>query len=145
VQRKYEYIPIYVYIQQDATLHSLFIFGNCSTCFRWYFHTSSGAHTNVSTASGICHTVTAICRYRGRFGTGFSVLWVWQIPDAVNTVVCAPDDVWKYHPKHAQQFPDINNLCNVASFWIYNGILLGAHPILRISRIRVKSCSYGCD
>jgi hypothetical protein len=26
------------------------------------FHPSSGAHTTVSTASGICHTVTAICR-----------------------------------------------------------------------------------
>jgi len=50
--------------------------GNCSTCFEWYHHTSSGAHTTVSTASGICHTVTAICRYRGRVGTGLSVLWV---------------------------------------------------------------------
>jgi hypothetical protein len=30
----------------------------------------------VSTASGICHTVTAICRYRGIAGTGLSVLWV---------------------------------------------------------------------
>ena len=69
-------IPIYSYIQQDATLHSLFISGNCSTCFGWYFHPSSGAHTTVSTASGICHTVTAICRYRGRVGTGLSVLWV---------------------------------------------------------------------
>jgi hypothetical protein len=55
VHRKY--IPIY--IQQDATLHSLFICGNCSTC-------------------------------------------------------------------------------NVASCWIYIGILLGAHPILHVSRIRVK-------
>jgi hypothetical protein len=35
------------YIQQDATLHSLFISGNCSTCFGWYFHPSSGAHTTV--------------------------------------------------------------------------------------------------
>ena len=25
---------------------------------------------------GICHTATAICRYRGRVGTGLSVLWV---------------------------------------------------------------------
>ena len=140
-------------------LHSLFISGNCSTCFGWYFHPSSGAHTTVSTASyilshsycylplkwkswnrferavgdvrkpqqaetgsnsstiaadgsnvvtntrccrysctrswwwvevppetcrtvsrytasGICHTVTAICRYSGRVGTGLSVLWV---------------------------------------------------------------------
>jgi hypothetical protein len=35
-------------------------------------HPSSGAHTTVSTASGICHTVTAICHYRGRVGTGLS-------------------------------------------------------------------------
>jgi len=32
--------------------------------------------TNVSTASGICHAVTATCRYRGRDGTGLNVLWV---------------------------------------------------------------------
>jgi hypothetical protein len=47
-------IPIYVYIQQDAKLNSLFVSGNCSTCFGWYFHPSSGAHTTVSTTSGIC-------------------------------------------------------------------------------------------
>jgi hypothetical protein len=35
-------IPIYEYIHQDATLHSLFMSGNCSTCFGWYFYTSSG-------------------------------------------------------------------------------------------------------
>jgi hypothetical protein len=67
-------IPIY--IQQDAMLHSLFISGNCSMCFGWYFHPSSGVYTIVSTASDICHTFTAICRYRGRVGTGLSVLWV---------------------------------------------------------------------
>jgi hypothetical protein len=56
------HIPIY--IQQDAMLHSLFYLetGNCSTCFGRYLHPSSGAHTTVSTASGICHTVTATCR-----------------------------------------------------------------------------------
>jgi hypothetical protein len=67
---------ISIYIQQDATLHSLFISGNCSTCFGWYFHPSSGAHTPASTASGICHTVTTICLYRGIVGTGLSVVWV---------------------------------------------------------------------
>jgi hypothetical protein len=36
--------------------------GNCSTCFGWYLHPSSGAQTSVSTASDICHTVTATCR-----------------------------------------------------------------------------------
>jgi hypothetical protein len=55
--------------------------------------------------------------------------------------VCAPDVGWKYHPKHVEQFPDINKLCNVASCWIYIGILLGAHPILHISRIRIKFLS----
>jgi hypothetical protein len=60
------------------------------------------------------------------------------MPDAVDTVVCAPDDGWYYHPKHVEQFPDINKLCNVASCWIYIGILLGAHPFLHISRIRVN-------
>jgi hypothetical protein len=59
-----------------------------------------------------------------------SVLWV----------ACAPDDGWKYHPKHVEQFPDINKVCNVVSCWIYEyiEILLGAQPILHISRIRVK-------
>jgi hypothetical protein len=69
-------IPIHSYIQQHATSHSLFISGNCSTCIGWHFHPSSGAHTTVSTASGICHTVTAICRHHGRVGSGLSVLWV---------------------------------------------------------------------
>jgi hypothetical protein len=65
-----------LHIQKDATFHSLFINWNCSTCFGWYIHPSSGAHTTVSTASGICHTVITICRFRGRVGTGLSVLWV---------------------------------------------------------------------
>ena len=76
----------------------------------WYHHPSSIAQTTVSTASGICHTVTATCRYRGRVGTGLNVLWLAyatpQIPDAVDTVVCAPDDGWWYHPKRVEQFPD---------------------------------------
>jgi hypothetical protein len=28
------------------------------------------------------------------------------VPDAVDTVVCAPDDGRWYHPKHVKQFPD---------------------------------------
>jgi hypothetical protein len=69
-----------------------------------------------------------------------TALTVWKIPDAADTVVCAPDDGWKYHPKHVQQFPDINKLCDVASCWIYEyiGILLGTRPVLHISRIKVN-------
>jgi hypothetical protein len=66
--------------------------GNCSTCFGWYYHPSTGAHTTASTASGICHTLTAICCYCGRVG----------ISDAVEAVVCAPVNEWWYHPKHVE-------------------------------------------
>jgi hypothetical protein len=54
----------------------LILSGNCSTCFGWYHHPSSGAQTIESTASGTCHTVTATCRNRGRVGTGLSLPWV---------------------------------------------------------------------
>ena len=91
---------ILIYIQQDATLHSLFISGNCSICLGWYPHPSSGAHTTVSTAPGT------------------------KVPDAVDTVMCALDDGWRYHPKHVEQFTDINKLYNVASCWKYFRIYL---------------------
>ena len=35
---------------------------------------------------------------------------------------CAPDDGWRYHPKHVEQFPEIKKLCNIASCWIYTRI-----------------------
>jgi hypothetical protein len=67
---------------------------------------------------------------------------VWQISHDVDTVVCAPDDGWKHHPKHIEPFPDTNKLCNVAYCWIYIGILLGAHPILHISRKKVNKLQH---
>ena len=68
-----QYSNILIYIQQDATLHSLFYLETAPTCFRWYHHPSSGAQTTVSTASGICQTAIAICRYHGRVTTALSV------------------------------------------------------------------------
>jgi len=50
--------------------------GNCSACFGWYHHPSTGGQTTVSTAPGICHTFIVICPYCGRVGTGLSALWV---------------------------------------------------------------------
>jgi hypothetical protein len=136
-------IPIY--IQQDATLHSLFISGNCSTRFGWNFHPSSGAHTPVSTASSICHTFTAICRYRGRVGTGLSVLWVAYathstlkpVPIAAessngvtNTRCCRYSCMrswwwWVEVPPETCRAVSRYKLCNIASCWIYEytGIL----------------------
>jgi len=51
---------IQIYIQKDATLHSLY-------CLETALHVSvfdpsSGAQTTLSTASGICQTVTGTCR-----------------------------------------------------------------------------------
>ena len=67
------YIYIYIYIYPTRCNVTQFILsGKCSTCFGSYLHPSSGAQT-VSTASGICPSVTAICRCRGRVGTGLSV------------------------------------------------------------------------
>jgi hypothetical protein len=51
-------------------------------------HVSGGTITHhqerkqLSTATDICHAVIAICRYRGRVGTGLSVLWVESPPTA---------------------------------------------------------------
>jgi hypothetical protein len=39
------------------------------------------------------------------------------MPEAVDTVVWAPDDGWRYHPKHVEQFTDINKLYIVSSCW----------------------------
>jgi hypothetical protein len=58
---------------QRYTVH-LFL-ENFSTYFGWYIHPSSGAHTTVFTAFGTGQTVTATYRYRGRVGTGLSVVW----------------------------------------------------------------------
>jgi hypothetical protein len=60
---------------------------------------------------------------------------VLQIPDAVGTVVCAPDDGWRYHPKHVEQFPDINKLFNVASCWIYIGIYFTMHGPVNVKSL----------
>jgi hypothetical protein len=55
---------------------------------------------------------------------------VWQTPVSLDTVVCAPNDRWRYHPKHVEQFPDINKLRKVASCWIYTGIYVFLFQLL---------------
>jgi len=63
---------------------------------------------------------------------------VWQIPEAVDAVVCAPDDGWWYHPKHVEQFPDINKLCKVSSCYI--GIYFAMRGPMNVRFLRVISC-----
>jgi hypothetical protein len=72
---------------------------HCCTCYGWYLHQSSGAHTTVSTASGIFYTVTAIYRYRGRVGTGLIVLWV-----AYATALHASGGTSTRHQEHVQLY-----------------------------------------
>ena len=68
-QRVGRSIPIYSNIYPTRCNFTQFILsGNCSTCFAWYLRPSSGAQTTVPTTSGICHTVTATCRCRGKAG-----------------------------------------------------------------------------
>ena len=73
-----------IIIQKDATIQSLFISVNCSTCFGWYFHPSSGVYNTVSTVSGITETVTATCRERGSRQVAVTVS---VMPDTVDTVL----------------------------------------------------------
>jgi hypothetical protein len=109
------------YIYPTRCIFTLFISGNCFTCFGWYLHLSSGAHTTVSTAFVVTPLLlsAAIVEETDLTRQWQIAVTVWQIPDAVDTVVCAPDDGWSYQPKHVERFPDINKLCKVASCWIY--------------------------
>ena len=44
------------------------------------------------------------------------------MPDVVDTVECVPDNGWRYHPKHVEQFTDTNKVCKVAPGCIFIGI-----------------------
>jgi len=92
-----------IIVQQVATVYSLFISANRSTCFVWYLHPSSGAHNTVSTVSGITETFTVTCRERDWMG-----IPIHSPSDTVDRVIWAPDDGWRYHPKHVEQLTDIN-------------------------------------
>jgi hypothetical protein len=69
-------VSIFQYISNKMQRYTVYLYMDTA------LHVSGGTSTHhkeriqLSTASGICHTVTAICRYRGRVGTGLSVLWV---------------------------------------------------------------------
>jgi hypothetical protein len=64
--------PCIVSISNKMQRYTVYLYLETALHFGWYFHPSSGAHTTLSTASGICHTVTAICHFRGRVGTALS-------------------------------------------------------------------------
>jgi hypothetical protein len=102
-----------------------------STYIRTSSYPSSGATTTAVAASGLPSEFgdsSAVCRNRADLARPRPTALISPSsdgqPEAATAVVCAPDDGWKYHPKHVGEFPDINKLCKVASCWIYNGIYL---------------------
>ena len=100
-------------IQQDATIYSLFISANCSTCFGWYLHSSWWAYITGSTVSGVIETVTATCRERD---------W---ILDTVDTVI----------PKSCRAVFGYK-LYIVASCWIIVDTYYAMHGPLNIKILR---------
>ena len=115
------------YDQQDATLHSFYF------CKLLYMFRVDPPPIIRSTKLHLQHLVfvkplllpAAIVEELRRSLNSSTVaigsVMVWQVPDAVDILVCASDDGWKYHPKHVEQFTEINKLCNVASCWLYFG------------------------
>ena len=115
---------ILIYITQHATLHSLFYLETA-------LHVSGGTTTHHQERKHLylqhlvpvtplllsaavveeLELVRVCCGWRTPI-----TITVWQIPDAVDTVVCAPDDGWWYHPKHVEQFPDKTNCVTLHLF-----------------------------
>jgi len=75
---------ILIYIQQDATLQSL-------------FYLETALHVAGCTSTHHQERKQLYLQH---------LVFVGQIPDTLDTVVCAPDDGWRYNLKHVEQFPD---------------------------------------
>ena len=56
------------------------------------------------TASGTSQLLFLPAAIVGGVATDLRVLWL--VPDAVNIVICAPDDGRRNHPKDVEQFTD---------------------------------------
>jgi hypothetical protein len=88
-----------MYIQQDVTLHSLFYLETA-------LHVSSGTTTHHQERKQLYLQHLVFVTLLLLLLLSQVVVTVWQIPDAVVTVVCAPNDGLWYHSKHVEQFPD---------------------------------------
>ena len=54
------------------------------------------------------------------------------MPNTEDTVTWAPDDGWRYHPKHVEQFAEINKLYIVESCWIIIDTYYAMHGPLNV-------------
>ena len=57
-----------------------------------------------------------------------------QVPDAVDTLVGAPDGGWRYHQKHVEQFPQIVTLYRVG----YTGLFISPSGISELDCATTK-------
>jgi hypothetical protein len=101
----------------NARLHSLFISVNRSKCFGWIPHPSSGAQHYIYS---IWYLSNRNCYLPQKWQVAVTV---WQIPDAVETVLCSW--WWVGDPPETCRAVYWNiKLCYVASCWSYFGIHL---------------------
>ena len=70
------FISVFQYIFNKMQRYTVYLYLETALHVSGGTSTHHQARIQLSTASGICHTVTAICRCCGRVGTGLSVLWV---------------------------------------------------------------------
>jgi hypothetical protein len=128
---------IAIYIQQDAMLYSLFfwkllymfqvvpspIIRSAYDCIYsiWYL-SHRYCYLPLSWKSWNRFECTVRHPQHTQTGSNSSTIAADSSNGLTNTSVCTPDDGWKYYPKHVEQFPVINKLCNVASCWIYIAI-----------------------
>jgi hypothetical protein len=91
---------ILIYIQQDATLHSL-------SYAETALHVSGGTSTHHQERKQL-YLQNLVCviplLLPAAIAAGSSNGMT--IARCCNTIVYAPDDGWRYHPKHVEQFPD---------------------------------------
>ena len=86
---------ILIYVQQDAKLHSLFYLETA-------LHVSDGTTTHHQERRQLyLQHLVFVTPLLLPAAIQVAVM-VLQIPDAVDTVVCAPDGGWWYHPKHVE-------------------------------------------
>jgi hypothetical protein len=101
------YSNILIYIQKDVTLHSLFYLETA-------VHILGGTTTH--------HQERKLYLQHLVFVTPLLLpaVTVRQIPDAVDTVLCALNGGWWYHPKYVGQFP---NKINCVTLHLFGYIL----------------------
>jgi len=93
---------ILIYIQQDATLHNLFY-------LETVLHVSGGTTTHHQERKQLyLHHLVFVTPLllSAAIVEELELVLMYCAPDAVDTVVCAPVDVWWYYLKHVEQFPD---------------------------------------